>query len=710
MNSSRSRLHAVLLTALITLLTVPTSFAQRWLNVEGDIKSKNHSMFRPIEDWPDPTTYRNAGGAPGSDYWQQQADYVIETSLDTLSHSVSGSETITYHNNSPDVLNFVWIQLDQNVRSIENSRTYQMAGALPERISPQFRRFVGVGQFDGGYTLSRVQAQDGNRMVDAEHYVRNTIMKINLPRPLSPGETVDLGISWSFPIPDNGRGAKEQVNDGWLYEIAQWYPRMSVYDDVNGWETEQFYGRGEFYLNFGNYDVSITVPWNHIVDATGVLQNPRDVLTKTQRTRLEKAYMGEDPTFIIRPDEVMTGASRPKNKGNLTWRFKAENVRDFAWVSSKTYVWDAAGYDYGDGGPIVQVHSIYPRDAMPLWDKVSTRATIVTLQSYGEMSLRYPYPKAVNAHGPVFGMEYPMMAFCGARPQPDGSYSDGLERALIGVTVHEVGHNWVPMIIASDERKWTWMDEGLNTFLQYYGEQFYAKKFQGTDIWTQTDDGTFPSGRGPAKNIVNYMKNPNQVPIMTESDLIQTNFGNNGYAKPATGLVMLREHILGEKVFDDAFHEYSKRWAFKHPQPTDFFRTMEEAAGENLNWFWRGWFYTTYSNDQALANVTVQSADSLLGNSDQGRNYYRIEIKNEGQLIMPIEYEVTFDDGSTELTSIPADVWRNNELEFKKGFFTDKKVVKVVLDPDEAYADINRDNNVWTPPEVEKNREETGGN
>jgi len=695
--------------ALLALLFVPNAFAQRWLNVEGDVKSKNHSMFRPIEDWPDPTVYRNAAGAPGRDYWQQRADYVIEAALDTLTHSISGSETITYHNNSPDALTFVWLQLDQNVRSIEHSRTYQLARALPEHISPQFRRFVGVGQFDGGYSLSRVQIQDGNQMVNADHLIRNTIMKINLPQPLKSGASVDIGIDWSFPIPDNGRGAKEKVNDGWLYEIAQWFPRMSVYDDVNGWETEQFYGRGEFYLNFGNYDVKMTVPWDHIVDATGVLQNPDEVLTKTQRTRLKKAYLSEEPTFIIRPDEVMTEASRPKHKGMLTWHFKAENVRDFAWVSSKTYVWDAAGYDYQDGGPIVHVHSIYPRVAMPLWDKASTRATIVTLQSYGAMSLRFPYPKAVNAHGPVFGMEYPMMAFCGARPQPDGTYSDGLERALISVTIHEVGHNWVPMIIASDERKWTWMDEGLNTFLQYYGEQFYAKKFQGTEIWTQTDDGTYPSGRGPAKNIVKYMKDPNQVPIMTESDLVQSNFGNNGYAKPATGLVMLREHILGEKVFDDAFHEYSRRWAFKHPQPTDFFRTMEEAAGENLNWFWRGWFYTTYSNDQEIASVTVQSADSLLGNSDRGKNYYRIEIKNDGQLIMPVEYEVTFDDGSTELTSMTADVWRNNELEIKKGFFTDKKVVKVVLDPNEAFADINRDNNTWIPPELEQNEEETGG-
>ncbi len=485
---------------------------------------------------------------------------------------------------------------------------------------------------------------------------------------------------------------------------------MSVYDDINGWQTEQFFGRGEFYLNFGNYDVRMTVPWNHIVDGTGVLQNPEEVLTPTQIERLDRAYQSEEPTFIIAPDEVMSPSSRPKNSGTLTWHFKAEDVRDFAWISSKTYVWDAAGYSYSAGDEPIAVHSLYPRDALPLWDKVSTRATIVTLQSYGAMSLKYPYPKAVNAHGPVFGMEYPMIAFCGARPQPDGTYSEGLERALIGVTIHEVGHNWVPMIIASDERKWTWMDEGLNTFLQYYGEQFYANKFKDRpEIWSQTDDGTYPraSQRGPAPNIVNYMRNPNQVPIMTESDLIQNNFGNNGYAKPATGLVILREQVLGPELFDDAFREYSRRWAFKHPQPTDFFRSMEEAAGENLNWFWRGWFYTTYANDQALESVTSQPADSLIGNTDNGENYYRIEIANEGQLLMPVQLEITYDDGSTEFMDIPVDIWRGNELRFRKGFFADKRVVQVVLDPNEVFADINRDNNTWTAPEVEKEQEET---
>ena len=695
--------------ALAVFIALPAT-AQNWRNIEGDIASGNHSMFRPLEDWPDPNEFRNASGAPGYKYWQQRADYVIEASLDTVDHVIKGSERITYHNNSPDALGFLWVQLDQNVMSLEHSRTYQMQGALPETVSPAFRRFVGVDNFDGGYDISRVQLVDGDgRLVDAKWRINDTIMRINLPQPLAPGAVMSFEIDWSYRIPDSGRGGKERVRDGWLYEMAQWFPRMSVYDDVNGWQTEQFIGRGEFYLNFGDYDVKLSVPWNHIVDATGELQNPEQVLTIEQQRRLRQAYTSEEPVYIVGPDDVMNPAARPAQKGMLTWHFLAKDVRDFAWASSKTFLWDAAGYDYADGGPLVKVHSLYPKDASPLWDRVSTRASIVTLESYGDMSLRYPYPKAVNVNGPVGGMEYPMIAFCGARPGPDGTYSDGIERALIGVTIHEVGHNWVPMIIASDERKWTWMDEGLNTFLQYYAEQRYAEKFNGTDVWTQTDDGTYPSRRGPAPLIVPYMKDPAQVPIMTESDLIQNNFGNNGYAKPAAGLYMLREHILGNEVFDDAFREYSRRWAFRHPQPADFFRSMEEAAGENLNWFWRSWFYTTYANDQALAAVTEQVADSLLGNSDHGKFYYRIKVDNEGQQIMPIHLRVTYADGTDEVIQLPADVWRANELTFTKGFFSDQKVLKVELDPLEAFADIDPTDNEWNAPDVQTEQEETGG-
>jgi hypothetical protein len=510
-------------------------------------------------------------------------------------------------------------------------------------------------------------------------------MKVALPAPLASGDRAIVEIDWHFIVPEtsrNGRGAREKVTDGWLYEMAQWFPRASVYDDVNGWQTDQFYGQGEFYLNFGTYDVELTVPHDHIVQATGTLLNPLQVLTATQRRRLAKALTSETPLFIVAKDEVMTPGSRPAGTAPLTWKFHADSVRDFAWVSSKTLVWDAAGFRYRPGGRVIEMHSLYPRDAMPLWDSVSTRAIAQTMRTYGRLAFEFPYPKASNIHGPVFGMEYPMIAFCGARPNADGTYTPQLARALISVTIHEVGHNWFPMIVASDERKWTWMDEGLNSFLQYYAEKDW--------------DPEYPSNRGPAKNIVPYMKDQDQVPIMTESDMIHRQFGNNGYGKPAAGLVMLREQVLGPKLFDQAFAEYSRRWAFRHPQPADFFRSMEDGGGELLAWFWRGWFYSTYANDQAVTAVDAQPADSLIGRADRGRNYWRITVENKGGLLMPVQMDITFDDGSTQRVKLGADVWRRNELQYIYGIFSDKTIVRVVLDPDEVFADVNRDNNVWT--------------
>lgn len=679
--------YALCAGCLMAVLLLPaTATAQEWVG-ENRGARENRSMFRQLEDAPAPNEFRAASGAPGAEYWQQQVDYRIETELDTVNHRVSGSEHITYHNNSPDDLPYLWVQLDQNVRSIEHSRSYASSQAVPANLPPRVRQFFNPVPFDGGYDISRVQVADQNgRMHDARYLINGTVMKVHLLEPVASGGTTSMEIDWSFNVPDNGRGAKERVTDGWMYELAQWFPRLSVYDDVNGWQTDQFLGRGEFYLQFGNYDVSITVPWDHIVQATGVLQNPDEVLTNTQRRRLRDAFRSEEPKFIIEPDEVMDPSTRPVQSGMLTWRFVADNVRDFAWVSSKTYVWDAAGYVRPTDGEVVELHSIYPRDAMPLWDKVSTAAIVQTMKTYGRMAFEYPYPKAVNVHGPIFGMEYPMVAFCGARPQPDGTYSPGLEYALISVTIHEVGHNWFPMIVASDERKWTWMDEGINSYLQYYAEKDW--------------DADYPSRRGPARNIVGYMKDSVEVPIMSHSDIIpgQT-FGNNGYGKPATGLVMLREQVVGAELFDDAFREYSTNWAFKHPQPHDFFRSLEEGTGEDLAWFWRGWFYTTHYNDQAIASVTVQPADSIT-TADVGDNYYRVQIDNKGGLVLPIKMQVTYEDGTTDRFDVPVDAWRTNELSFTKGFFSDKTVVRVMLDPDEAMADVDTSNNEWVAPEL----------
>ena len=696
------------LLCLAAALAAPAASAQSWLDADSTSRT-NRSIFRSL-DLPDPNVFRAASGQPGAAYWQQRADYVIRTQLDTVAHRVSGTERITYTNNSPDALPFLFVQLDQNNISREHSPAYPAARALPATVSARARAFAANEPFDGGNEIRRVQivttpataAIGSGRLVDAEYRVIGTVMKVTLPAPLRAGARMQFEIDWAYNIPDNERGGKEKLADGWLYEIAQWFPRMSVYDDVNGWQTEPFYGQGEFYLNFGSYDVSITVPWNHIVDATGTLQNPNDVLTATQRQRLAAAYTSETPVFIVRADEVMTAASRPRTSGMLTWRFTADNVRDFAWVSSKTYVWDAAGFRYAEEpGRTIQVHSLYPRAAMPLWDKVSTRATLQTLKTYGRMAFRYPYPKAVNVHGPVFGMEYPMIAFCGARPGADGTYSEGLERSLIGVTVHEVGHNWFPMIVASDERKWTWMDEGLNTFLQFYGENDYARTYTGT-AWTQTPDGDYPDRfqRGPAKNIVNYMRDADQVPIMTESDLIHRQFGNNGYSKPATGLWILREHVLGPKAFDEGFQFYANGWKFKHPQPADFFRSMNEGTGENLDWFWRGWFYSTNANDQSIASVTVSPRDSVTTRTDVGPYYVRVDVRNEGGLVMPIEMDIVYADGSKERVRLPASVWRSNERSFVKGAFARAMPVAVVLDPDESYADVDRSDNLWRGPGV----------
>ncbi len=671
-----------LVLVLILVSFAPTLVAaQHWLH--DDSSRTNRSMFRPL-DWPDPTSLRNAAGSPGPDYWQQKVDYRIQARLDTVEHKIFGSEHITYTNNSPDRLRYLWVQLDQNVRSVEHSRSYRTSAALPEELSARARQFLGRAPFDGGHNITRVQILSDEGLSDTRYIINGSEMRVDLLQPLESGGAVEFEIDWNYRVPDNGRGAKERIEDGWLYEMAQWFPRLSVYDDVNGWQTDQFLGSGEFYLEFGDYDVELTVPWNHIVQATGMLQNPEEVLTQTQRDRLAQAMTSEEPLFIIRPEEVMDPNTRPTRNGTLTWHFVAENVRDFAWVSSKTYVWDAAGFRYDSDDRLIEAHSLYPRVAMPLWDSLSTRAVIQTLRTYGRMAFEYPYPKASNIHGPVGGMEYPMIAFCGARPRPDGSYQDAIARGLVSVTIHEVGHNWFPMIVGSDERKWTWMDEGLNSFLQYYGEQDF--------------EDNFPSRVGPAPLIVDYMRDPDQVPIMTHSDLIHRGFGPNGYSKPAAGLKMLREEILGPELFDAAFREYAQKWMFKKPQPADFYRSMEDGSGELLNWFWRGWFYTTHYNDQALVAVSSQRSEELIGDTERGQSYYRIQVDNEGGLIMPLHLGVTYQNGSSETIELPADIWRNNEITFTYGFFTDKTVVQVVLDPKEVFADVNRENNSWTAP------------
>ena len=653
----------------------------RWMQADTAERT-NQSIFRAIDEWPDPTTFRNASGAPGQDYWQQRVDYQIRATLDTVAHRIAGTERITYHNNSPDTLHYLWLQLDQNQVSVEHSRDYASRGALPTEISEFQRQFVSQPLFDGGFDIARVQVTGANgALANAEYAINGTQMRVNLARGLAPGASQSFEIDFSYAIPNGGRGAKELVRDGYLYLNAQWYPRLAVYDDVNGWQNDQFLGQGEFYLEFGNFDVYLTVPRNHIVNATGELQNPEEVLTATQRQRLAQALTSEEPVFIVRADEVMQPSARPAGNGPLTWHWRADNVRDFAWASSKLFVWDAAGFQYPGQTRVIEASSYYPRDAMPLWDKVSTRATIQTLKTYGRMSLEYPYPRATNVNGPIFGMEYPMVAYCGVRPNDQGEWTEQQERSLISVTIHEVGHNWFPMIVASDERKWTWMDEGINSFLQYYTEQDWQ--------------AGYPSNRGPARNIVGYMQDRDQAPIMVHSDVVHRRFGDNGYGKPAAGLVMLREQIIGPQLFDLAFKDFSRDWAYKHPQPYDFFRSIENGAGENLAWFWRGWFYTTHANDQAIADVSTQSAEELIGTTTRGSMYHRIALRNDGGLVMPAKMRVTFEDGSTQMIELPVEIWRFNEKQFVHGMFANQAITKVELDPDQVFADIDPSDNVW---------------
>ncbi len=664
----------------------------QWLNADT-AKKTNQSNFRMIAQWPTATEYRTGSGRPGPKYWQQKVDYVIKASLDTMQHLIRGSERVTYHNNSPDALGYLWFQLDQNVERTD-SRAALSARPAPKSIanlSAAAQKLLGLvpDTTTLGMKIDGVKIVGANGATTATKFSENgTSMRAELPTALASGGSVQLEVSWHYTVPENGRNtqrnARDKVRDGWLYEVAQWYPRAAVYDDVSGWTNDQFTSQGEFYQEFGDFDVTVTVPHDHIVRATGTLQNPADVLTSTQRARLTQAMAADTPVFIVRPDEVATPANRPAGSAPLSWHFVARNVRDFAWASSRTFVWDASGFRYRAGERLIELHSVYPRDAMPLWSKYSTRAIRQTMITYGKMVLEYPYPQASNVHGSVGGMEYPMIAFCGARPRPDGTYDSTLAFRLISVTIHEVGHNWFPMILASDERRWGWMDEGMNSFIQYYAEQAWDKNY--------------PSRRGPAKNIVAYMRDPEQVPMMTESDLVYANYGNQGYSKPAATLVMLREQVLGAQAFDMGMLEYAKRWAFKKPQPADFFRTITDAGGEQLNWFWRGLFYTSYANDQALASVESQDAKELTGDARKGNFYHRVTIQQKGGLVMPIQIGVTYDDGSMQRIKLPADVWRNNEKEFMYGFFSQKALREVVLDPDEVLADVKRENNGWNAP------------
>ncbi|MEO5650183.1 MAG: M1 family metallopeptidase [Ginsengibacter sp.] len=754
------------------LLTVIAMLSFSNFLIAQDIKNNpasNHgNKFEQLGTiLPTPNEYRTASGAPGSQYWQQRCDYDIEAELDEKNLRLNGKESVTYYNNSPDILSYLWLQLDENEHSDNNNANYQDGSRMKEVMSDvELQNFNTKKDREYGLTILKVTDGAGKKL---SYTINKTMMRIELPLQLKPGQKFIFKIEWNYNIIDRmkygGRGGYEYFpEDGnHLFTIAQWYPRLCVYSDFQGWQNHQFTGRGEFALTFGNFNVKMTVPADHIVGSTGECQNYNEVLTPVQWQRWQKAQTAKEPVEIVTLNEAVT-KEKVKSAKTKTWIYKANMVRDFAWTSSRKYVWDAVPA-YVEGKKIMCM-SFYGKEAYPLYHKFSTKAVAHTIKTYSKFSIPYPYPVAQSVEA-ANGMEYPMICFNYGRAEKDGTYSEATKYGMLGVIIHEVGHNFFPMIVNSDERQWTWMDEGLNSFLQYLTQE----------LW----DSKFPAGRGPAYKIVDYMKLPKDQlePIMTNSENI-IQFGPNAYAKPATALNILRETIMGRQLFDYSFKEYARRWAFKHPTPADFFRTMEDASAEDLDWYWRGWFYgidpcdisidsvKTYKVD--LANnprtrtitsrqtVTAPSVDAFeditkvrnagdkkiifevdadtslrdfywkydrglvkvdtsssitsvvlfadtldfAGKSSlaKDKNFYEIYFTNKGGLVMPIILEWTFKDGTKEVEKLPAQVWRKNENKLVKVFFKNKEVSSIRLDPMKETADIDESNNYWPVKEI----------
>ena len=715
---------------------------------------------------PTPNSYRTAAGAPGKDYFQNRADYDIKVELDDANQKIIGSETVTYYNNSADNLPFIWLQLDQNLFAKGSTGSITRTGAVNENgmSFAQLQNLTSVRERSSqqasdkyGYKITAVK--DAKSGTPLKHTINQTMMRIDLPAPLKPGGSYSFTIDWNYFITEYyGRSGMEFFpKDGnYNYFIAHWFPRLCAYNDVNGWQNKQFLGQGEFTLIFGNYKVAITAPSDHIVGATGECQNYKQVLSATQQKRMTQASTSKTPVVLVTQAEAEEAlkAKPGAASGKKTWVFNAQNVRDFAFASSRRFIWDAMQTDvYGDGHKIWSM-SYYAKEGNPLWGQYSTRVVEHTLKSYGNRTIKYPYPVAISCHATAGGgMEYPMISFNGGRPDPDGTYSPQVKAGMIGVIIHEVGHNFFPMIVNSDERQWTWMDEGLNTFCQYLAEKEW--------------DYNFPSRRGEPQNIVDYMKSDKAVlsPIMTSSDDV-INLGANAYAKPATALNILRETVMGRELFDYAFKEYARRWAFKSPEPADFFRTMEDASAVDLDWFWKGWFYGVDPVDQDLTEVdwfqvdngnpeitkaaarteaqrragtiskmrdagtkaeTVVAKDSTMNDfynsydpyavtdadkkkyqdylatlSDEERkaiesadkmNYYTLSLKNKGGLPMPVIIRMEFEDGTDSVARFPAEIWRFNDVSISKVIASSKKVKQWTLDPFYEIADIDTENN-----------------
>lgn len=733
-------------------------------------KGKFDDKFRQLEvDLPTPNTYRTASGAPGESYWQQQADYQINATLDEAKKRITATGTITYRNNSPHPLSYIWLQLDQNIFSQNSaSRLTQTTTTGTDQVGINtFRQLQSYATTPHGYEIQSVTDGSNNAL---RYTINDTMMRVDLPKALAPRQTATLKLAWAFNITDNGliggRTGYEYFRDTDTYTFfqAQWFPRLVAYTDYTGWQHKQFLGRGEFTLEFGNYDVAITVPADHILTSTGVLQNPNEVLTAEQRNRLAQARRAYDkPMYIVTPEEALAN-EKEGTTATKTWRWKASNVRDFAWASSRKFIWDAMAVNQPVGDDVL-AQSFFPTEADPLWSQYSTRAVAHTIDVYSEFSFPYPYPNAISVNTWAGGgMEYPMISFNGYRPVKDEktgvkTYTRQARNGLIGVVIHEVGHNYFPMIVNSDERQWTWMDEGVNSFLEFMAELRWDEKFP-----------VLGGNANSLDEIGAYMMSEDQVPIMTNSESA-LQFGNNAYNKPAAALTVLRETVMGRDLFDFAFKQYSERWKFKRPTPSDFFRTMEDASGTDLDWFWRGWFYTTDHVDIALKDVreyrlstrdpdveaalrrerqgaTRPEPVTVTENRDAGlktymdehpdaadfytendefeptnkdRNDYQswleglkepdksafaqamkdnpyiyfMDFENVGGLVSPLPLRFTYEDGTTKDVLIPAEIWRYNSETVSKLFVETKKVVSVELDARHQTADAVRANNAF---------------
>ena len=732
------------------------SFFSVFILIGGKLSAQeinyDRNVFESIDEvLPTANKYRSASGAPGSEYYQQKADYKIKASLDEINNKIVGEEIITYTNNSPDKLSYVWVQLDQNIRSKNSLRSKIQTGGISDPMSlAQYERKYSQ-PFDGGFNITSVKNMGGENLKFTINY---TMMRIDLPKVLKPGDSYSFEIKWWYNINNyllhRGRSGYEPFDDGNnIYIIAQWFPRMAVYNDREGWQTSQFWGSGEFTLAFGNYDVKLTVPADHIVGSTGVLQNSSSVLSSEQRKRLQKAKKNFDEPVILVTQKEAENAEKSKSNKTKTWHFKANNVRDFAFSSSRKFIWDAMAVKLNS--KTVLAMSYYPKEGNPLWEKYSTRVVAHTLKTYSKYTFDYPYHKAISVNAKQQGMEYPMICWNYGRPETDGTYPDWVKYGMIGVITHEIGHNFFPMIVNSDERKYAWMDEGLNSFLEFVTEQEW-----------ETD---FPSSRGFANTIVPFMEADatNKATIMTRSDYA-TSYYQNNYNKPATALNILRETVMGRELFDFAFKEYANRWKFKHPTPADFFRTMEDASGMDLGWFWRGWFYSnkyldleisevkeiqinnqnpkdqkefekkqnqhqnittinnkkeglktyvekdtetidfytnydkyaiTESDKNGYEYMKTQTEDGEQKAMSDASYFYEIIIKNNGELIMPILLHFTFVDESEVDEKLPAQIWRFNHKQITKVFNFDKKIKSIEIDKYQETSDINTDNNSW---------------